>query len=80
MSVPRNIEWTIQKGLGGNYSYDQAQLAVLMDIRDELRKLNRLLGCQNFVEVPTILRGIRRNTTKSKRFIPGRKPRKKAKR
>lgn len=61
-------DWTIEPGATGNYTYEQVQAAVLMDIRDELQTLNRLLGCQNFIEVPSILRAIRGNT------MPKRKP------
>lgn len=39
-----------------------AHLAVLMDIRDELQQLNRVLACHNFVAVPTILREIAKHT------------------
>ena len=40
-------------------TWDGAQTAVLMDLRDELKKLNALLGCRNFTDVPQILRDIR---------------------
>ena len=45
---------------------DGAQLAVLMDIRDELQQLVGLLGCKNAVDIPNILRRIDVNTTKRK--------------
>lgn len=48
-------------------TFDGAQLAVLMDIRDELRALNAVLGCINFRRVPRYLRDIRRNTTKKRK-------------
>lgn len=48
-------------------TWDECQLSVLMDIRDELkttnielRSLNTLLRCHNFTDIPRILRGIRR--------------------
>ena len=64
-----NQNWIVtnNKGTSDISTWEQLQLAVLMDLRDELQKLNRLLGCQNFIEIPTILREIRRNTTKKKR-------------
>jgi hypothetical protein len=40
--------------------WDAARLAVLMDIRDELKNLNRVLGCPNFLDIPKTLRSIRR--------------------
>lgn len=48
-------------------------LAVLMDIRDELKDLNRILHCQNFLEIPHTLRGIRKK-------LPAPKPRRKVRR
>lgn len=41
-----------------------------MDIRDELQKLNALLGCHNFTAIPNVLRGIRRNTAKPRKKEP----------
>lgn len=61
----KDSNWSI--GDGPSYSYDAAHLAVLMDLRDELKRLNRLLHCPNFIEIPRILREIRRNTTRRKR-------------
>lgn len=40
------------------------QVAVLMDIRDELQTLNSLLACRNFTGIPASLRAIQRNTKK----------------
>lgn len=40
------------------------QVAVLMDIRDELQTLNNLLACRNFTGIPASLRAIQRNTKK----------------
>ncbi len=43
--------------------------ALLMDVRDELKaanlelqKMNSILNCPNFIDIPNILRGIKRNT------------------
>ena len=38
-----------------NPSFEGAQLAVLMDIRDELQRLNELLHSPNFVGIPPML-------------------------
>jgi hypothetical protein len=62
-----NVIWYVADENGQTPSVEHAQLAVLMDLRDELQKLNRLLHCQNFTNVPRYLREIRRNTTKRKR-------------
>lgn len=45
---------------------EHCTLAVLCVIRDELIKLNNLLGCRNFIEIPKTLRSIRRNTAKKR--------------
>lgn len=41
-------------------STDEAALAVLMDIRAELRSIADTLACQNFIEIPRTLRTISR--------------------
>jgi len=63
MARRKNVEWNIPD-VGEHIIVDQANLAVLMDIRDELQRLNALLHCQNFLEIPRCLRSIRRNTTR----------------
>jgi hypothetical protein len=65
-----NINWWVADEKGDvyrNYDFSGAQLAVLMDIREELRKLNGLLHCPNFIGMPHTLSAIRKNTTKPKR-------------
>lgn len=44
-------------------TWDEAAVAVLMDIRDELKRLNRLLHCSNFTDIPWTLKTIARKTT-----------------
>jgi len=63
----KNVEWDLANSQGNVFSWEGVGFAVLMDIRDELQTLNRLLGCHNFVEFPSILRSIRDNTAKPKR-------------
>ena len=48
-------------------SWDQVHTAILMDIRDELKVLNQVFRCSNFLEIPHILRTIRRNTAKPRK-------------
>lgn len=43
------------------------QLVVLFGIYQELKRLNTLLHCSNFVGIPGTLRAIRKNTAKPKR-------------
>lgn len=63
MARHKNEDWILPE----NCSWDLVTAAVLMDLRDELQQLNRLLHCTHFVAVPTTLRTIARNTTKRKR-------------
>lgn len=56
----KDIEWDVAEKDGSVPTWERAQLAVLMDIRDELQRLNRLLHCQNFVAIPRKLDAIAR--------------------
>jgi len=47
--------------------YHLASLATLMDIRDELQKLNALLHCQNFQTMPHTLKGLRHDFAKMRK-------------
>ena len=62
----KDYDWKIKTNTDGTTPQQDAHLAVLMDIRDELKQLNRLLGCENFLDIPALLRMIRENTTKPK--------------
>ncbi len=56
----RNVEWELKPDPGTNkFSWNQVHAGVLMDIRQELRTLNALLGCHRFMAVPTTLKEIR---------------------
>lgn len=66
MGTPQNFDWNIERGPSGYYSWEDIHAALLMDIRAELRKLNTVFACPNAIEIPNILREIRRNTTKRK--------------
>lgn len=56
----KDVNWNC----GELSTWDGAKLAVLMDIRDELKRLNGLLNCQNFISIPKKLEAIRKNTAK----------------
>jgi hypothetical protein len=56
----KDVEWNLAAENGNCASWDHVPIAVLMDIRDELKSLNRLLNCPNFTGIPTTLRSIRR--------------------
>lgn len=62
----KNGSWKLPPE-GTDLKWDQVLVAVMMDVRDELQQLNRVLGCHNFLAVPSVLRDIRRNTTRRKR-------------
>lgn len=53
--------------LGDPIVWERVPIALLMDIRDELQKLNRLLACQNFLDIPFTLHKIRLNTAKPRK-------------
>ena len=70
----RNVTWRLPANeTTGLLSLEQAQLAVLMDIRDELQTLNRLLSCPNFQDIPQKLERTARNTAGVKRALGERK-------
>ena len=54
----QNVEWTLHTNENGSTPYEDAILAVLMDIRVELQNLNRLLRCPNFTGMPKSLERI----------------------
>lgn len=59
----KNEQWS-PANANGTITWERVDTALLMDIRDELQTLNRLLACQNFVGIPATLRAIQRNTKK----------------
>jgi hypothetical protein len=60
----KDADWNLPERLA---TYDQVEVAVLMDIRDELKRLNRTLSCPNFQRIPYKLDAIAGNTRKPKR-------------
>lgn len=63
----KNVDWAILRNTNGTTSAETASLAVLMDIRDELQKLNRVFECHNFLRISQTLEQIRRSTTKKRK-------------
>lgn len=59
-------EWNLADKDGNVGTWEKVGISVLMDIRRELRTLNRLLGCVNFVNIPHTLKAIEKNTKKRK--------------
>lgn len=54
----KDINWKVSHEDGTITAWDQIQVAVLMDIRDELKRLNNLLHCRNFITMPNTLTDI----------------------
>lgn len=80
MAVDRrraNRNWFVTDEAGALHSSlrDGVTVAVLMDIRDELQTLNKLLGCSNFTGIPQTLREMRTKLTTISRKIPARRSR-----
>jgi len=46
MPRKKDVEWNV----GEESTFDGAKLAVLMDLRDELKKLNALMHCSNVIK------------------------------
>jgi hypothetical protein len=75
MARHKNTQWFLTEKPGRNadgsesYSSSTIQMALLMDIRDELRDLNLLLNCHRFLSIPIQLEAIRRNTAKKREKI-----------
>lgn len=58
----KDHDWGIPQDTSGTVSWNGVTVAVLMDIRDELKKLNSLLYCSNFIAIPRVLREVAKNT------------------
>ena len=62
----KDRQWAVAEENGQIESWEPVVVAVLMDIRRELKSLNRLLACDNFLSIPSTLRRIQRNTLRRK--------------
>lgn len=58
MARHENENWN----LPDDVSWNVVQAALLMDIRDELQKLNAVFACPNFIGIPTRLTSIHVDT------------------
>jgi hypothetical protein len=77
----KDANWIVTNADGTVTSWEQVQAAVLMDIRDELKRLNNVLQCPNFIAVPSKLdaikselRQVRLNTRKRRKLKAVGKP------
>lgn len=64
MARHKNGDWTIPDKV---QNWTQVNTALLMDIRDELQRLNSLLACPNFIGIPRTLRAIARKLAKPRK-------------
>lgn len=60
MARLKDYQWNLScKETDQTFSTDHIKIALLMDIRDELKQLNRVLSCNNLSRYERILKGIR---------------------
>ena len=59
----KDIEWE----LPDTPSWESTKTALLMDIRDELKRLNRRINCEDFIAIPRTLQKIQLNTQKKRK-------------
>ncbi len=69
MARHKNIEWSVPeltRNANGSRTLasDSIQISLLLDIRDELKQLNRVFACHRFTGFPNTLDRIARNTAK----------------
>ena len=60
-----DLDWLVADEHGDMPTWERIGIAVLMDIRRELRRLNAAIYCQNFLAMPHHLKRIARNTEKA---------------
>lgn len=72
MARHKDQNWNLPEGTptangGREHQWNSIQVALLMDIRDELKSMNAILHCSNFLRIPHKLDEIRRNTAKKRK-------------
>lgn len=72
MARHKDVNWCLPEGAkqadGSNVHQDRhIYMALLMDIRDELKKLNALFNCPMFLDVPYYIKSIRNSLDKKGR-------------
>ena len=72
MARHKNVMWNLPENNGRPHyhAWESMILATIMDVRDELQRLNSLLHCHNVIGIPATLRSIRRNTYKPRKVAP----------
>jgi hypothetical protein len=65
MARHKNVDWNLT---GPNpATWQEVEIAVLEDIRDELQRINGVLNCSNFLDLPRQVRLIQLNTKRRKK-------------
>ncbi len=72
MARLKGLDWKLSDGVrnsegGITYPNGTAELALLMDIRDELQAVRRILECPRFQRIPGTVLRIATNTQKVRR-------------
>jgi hypothetical protein len=63
----KDVDWLVADEGGTVPTWERVNLAVLMDIRDELKRLNAAIYCRDFLAIPSTLRRISANTAKPRK-------------
>ena len=63
----KDANWKLREVNGQAQTDHDVTQAILMDLRDELKRLNAVFACERFQRIPYVLDQIRRNTTKRRR-------------
>lgn len=63
----KDTNWLLNLNDDGSAQPGQASLAVLMDIRDELKRINQRLDCIETIRIPRYLKRIASNTAKPRK-------------
>lgn len=68
----KDMQWNLPEGSttttgSRSHLWESIHAALLMDIRDELKRMNEILHCSNFLNIPRELRSIRLNTAKKRK-------------
>lgn len=70
MARNKDYNWNLPEPLHGEgHPWVSIHAAILMDIRDELKRLNSTIHCHNFLAIPHKLDRIVFNTRKKKRQV-----------
>lgn len=72
-NTARDLEWDLHLNDNGTWPDARVQIALLVDIRAELRKLNELLHCHNCMNIPHVLKRIDKRMQKHMPLNGGKK-------